>query len=69
MPNDSIYEFTFLPDGSIKINASKAGGGEKEILKELGALADMSGGILRVEKHKPGIVHRETAGEVIKIKK
>lgn len=66
---DSIYKFTFNPDGSIRIDASKAGGGEKEILKELGALANMSGGTLKVERHNPGIVHRETAGTVIKITK
>lgn len=66
---DSIYEFTFNKDGSIKINASKAGKGEQEILKDLGALANNAGGKLIVEKHNPGIVHRENAGEVIKIKK
>lgn len=66
---DSIYEFTFNSDGSIRINASKAGKGEKEILSDLGALASDMGGQLRVEKHNPGIVHRELAGEVIRIKK
>lgn len=66
---DSIYEFTFNSDGSIKINASKAGKGEKEIIADLNALASDAGGILKIERHAPGVLHRETSGEVIKIRK
>ena len=66
---DSIYEFTFNPDGSIKINASKAAGGEQAVLKELNDLAAMSGGTLKVEKHNPGIIHRDLAGQMIRLKK
>lgn len=67
--SDSIYKFTFNADGSLKIDASHAAGGEKIILKELGDLAAELGGTLRVERHRPGIVHRETAGQLIRIKK
>lgn len=54
---DSVVEFEFLPDGSIKINASKMLGSEKQILDEIQPLVESMGGELKVEKHVHGIHH------------
>ena len=67
--SDSIYKFTFNADGSCTVDASQAGKGEKEILADLSSLTSDLGGILRVERHRPGIVHRENAGVFIKLKR
>lgn len=50
----SILRVTILPDGSLKTDARKMQGSEKEILAELNALAAKVGGTLTVEAHAPG---------------
>ena len=55
MPSELIVQI--LDDGTVKINARKMVGTEKELLEELGALAKEVGGELEVEKHVPGVHH------------
>ena len=50
----SILRVTILPDGSLKTDARKMQGSEKEILAELNALAAKVGGTLTVEAHEKG---------------
>jgi hypothetical protein len=57
MSDDSIIEFEFLPDGSVKINASKMKGSEAQIKDFLEELAKGVGGELVVEKHVEGAHH------------
>lgn len=52
MPGTLIV--TIAPDGSIKTDARKMIGTEKEILAELNALAATVGGTLTVERHEKG---------------
>lgn len=68
MSDDSVLELVFNADGSIKINASKMAGGESAILKELSALADAMGSAVTVEKHQPGVLHRQHQGQIVKLK-
>ena len=51
MPSTLVV--TVLPDGSLKTDARKMQGSEKEILAELNLLAAKIGP-LTVEKHEPG---------------
>lgn len=50
----SVLKITILPDGSLKTDARKMQGSEKEILAELNSLAAKVGGTLTVEAHEKG---------------
>ena len=62
MPSELKIEI--LPDGTLKLNARKMVGSEKELLDALDDLAKYAGGELVVEKHEPGLHHHGEGDEV-----
>ena len=59
----SILKVTVMPDGSLKTDARKMVGSEKEILSELNSLAAKVGGTVTVEAHERGFHAHHTHDE------